>query len=297
MKLNAAIDRFLHHVRVERGLAANTCKAYRRDLEMLRDHVVAAFDATPTLDSVETIWLKDYLSHLRDDRDYRPRSLSRTMSTLRVFFEYSTRHFGLERNPAANLHNPKLPKNLPVFLVDDEIERMLRPPVDGEPLAMRDFCIVVVFLFSGLRLSELVSLDLPRLDLESQTLLVSGKGSKERLVPLHSGCVQPLRKYLRNSRAALATPRCEAVFLDRNGERVTARAVSYAIEKAVKRAGLSHRITPHKLRHTFATQLLHRGASLIEIKELLGHSHIVTTSIYTHTNVQRLRTAVQKLDS
>ncbi|MEQ8821916.1 MAG: tyrosine recombinase XerC [Sumerlaeia bacterium] len=293
MKLSSAIDDFLRHVRIERGLSPHTHRAYQLDLRKLLAYLQEVYDPEPRAAEVRTLWLKDFLAHLRDERDYRPRSLSRMMSTLRVFFAYCLRQEWVAADPAVALHNPKIPKHLPVFLVEREIRRLLEPPADPDPIAQRDHAMLVLFVFSGMRLSELVGLNLRDLDFTSMVLRVRGKGNKERLLPLHREPAVVVRRYIRDFRRG--APGEEACFLGRDEARITPRAVSYAVEKAVQRAGLSQKITPHKLRHTFATQLLHNGASLIEIKELLGHSHVVTTSIYTHTNVARLRGAVEKL--
>ena len=300
MKFSAAIDEFLCHLRVERGRARNTLIAYERDLRALAAwlaNVPGAED--PALERVSSYALKDWLASLRDEGEYRPRSLARTMSTLRVFFDHWVRVGELDVSPAAGLHNPKVPKALPVYLVPEEIERLLRAPDVSDSVGVRDRAMLVTFLYTGLRLSELAGLRLASIDRAAGFIRVLGKGSKERLVPLHDAVAETLAEYERNARPTLAADGAiatDVLFLNEKGEPVTSRAVGWAVGRAVQRAGLSRRITPHKLRHTFATQLLHRGASLVDIKDLLGHAHIATTSIYTHTTVERLRSAVEKID-
>lgn len=289
MKLDQAIDHFLEHLRIERGLAANTLKAYRTDLEHLWRYLTENGQEALALRDVSTLHLKDYIAHLRDDRQYKPRSIGRIMSSIRVFFEFCRRRGLVEAEPAAALHNPKIPKKLPVYMIDDEVRRLLRAPDRGDPIGCRDHALLATFVFTGLRLSELVGLNVEDVDFATGTILVRGKGSKERLLPLHGALRRILEGYLESER------RVGPVFQTEDGRRMTPRMVGYAVRKAVAQAGLSHRFTPHKLRHTFATQLLHNGANLLDIKELLGHSRLATTSIYTHTNVDRLRRAVEKI--
>ena len=296
MRLSEAIDEFLRFLRIERGLAENTLKAYEADLRRLADFHRRDDRPELKLHQITPLHLKDHLAHLRDDAQFKPRSLARIMSTLRVFFDHLVREEYMPKSPALSLHNPKLPKKLPLYLVDDEIARLLETPDRGDREGFRDYAMLVTFLFTGMRLSELVGLDVSHVDFASNAILIHGKGSKERLVPMHSLVAGTLQVYLGHVRSP-GEDDPNALFYGRNERRVTVRGVGYAVERAVKKAGVNHRITPHKLRHTFATQLLHRGASLVEIKELLGHSQIATTSIYTHTHVDRLRRAVEKIDT
>ncbi|MCB2156924.1 tyrosine-type recombinase/integrase [bacterium] len=296
MKLSEAIDEFLRFLRVERGLAENTLKAYESDLRRLQSHLHRDDRPELKLHQITPLHLKDHLATLRDDERFKPRSISRVMSTMRVFFDHLVREEFMPKSPALSLHNPKLPKKLPLYLVDEEIARLLLAPDRNNPEGYRDYAILVTFLFTGMRLSELVGLNVGDVDFSSNSILIHGKGSKERLVPMHSLVSRTLRAYLDEVRSPIDSDP-QALFYSRTKTRITSRGVGYAVERAVKAAGVNHRITPHKLRHTFATQLLHRGASLLEIKELLGHSQIATTSIYTHTHVDRLRKAVEKIDS
>ncbi len=295
MKLSAAIDQYLHHLRVERGLAENTLLAYESDLRACWNYLTEGGKESLKLDEIVALHVKDFIAHIRDDQGFKPRSLSRVMSSLRRFFDYTVRCGLIEASPALTLHNPKIPKKLPVYLVEEEMTRLLRAPDRSDSEGYRDYAILTLFLFTGLRLSELVGLNIGDVDFEAGSILVHGKGSKERLIPLHRHAREVLATYLRSVRLVTPNMNPMPIFLGRDDQRMTARAVGWAVERAVKQAGVSHQITPHKLRHTFATQLLHRGANLLEIKELLGHSQLATTSIYTHTNVQRLKSAVEKI--
>jgi len=294
MKLAEAIDAFIHHVRDERGLSALTAKAYEADLRAMLGYLGRGEPEGLKLDDISPLHLKDHVAHLRDDLAYQPRSLARALSGMRRFFKFCATRGWIETNPAENLRNPKAPKRLPHYLVDDEIGRLVKAPDPDHPEAFRDHAMLVTFLFTGLRLAELTGLNREDIDLDARFMRVRGKGSKERLVPLHEEVCKAVREYIALHRPPVAM-QPEPVFVARRGRRMTLRAGGWAVRRAVLRAGLSLRTTPHKLRHTFATQLLQKGASLLEIKELLGHSQLATTSIYTHTNVNRLRTAVAKI--
>ncbi len=292
--LGNAIDQFLRHARDQRGLASHTQLAYETDLRDMLAYLSNGYSENLKLGDVSTLHAKDYIAHLRDDRDLKPKSVSRHLSSMRQFFDWCVQREYLDISPAENLRNPKTPKKLPHYLVTDEIGSLLRQPDKSDAIGNRDYAILVTFLFTGMRLSELTGLNLEDLDLEGRAIRIYGKGSKERLVPPHRVVVEALENYIRNHRPA-THGQPEPVFLSRKRTRMTSRMAGWVVRKAVRQAGLSQRTTPHKLRHTFATQLLHRGANLLEIKELLGHNELATTSIYTHTNVDRLKKAVDKI--
>ncbi len=295
MYLPKAIDQFLVDHAEARGLAVHSQTAYRQDLEALWKYLSRDYAQTIQVSSLTSLEFKDFLAHLRDDLAYRPRSIARIMSTLRLFGAWLEKRGLAKTNPAVGLRNPRLEKRLPVFLAEEEIRRLLTIPDRSDEEGVRNHAILVCFLYTGLRLSELVGLDVKDLDLPAGTIRVMGKGSKERLVPIHPVLGATITHWLaaRSSSLGSASP----LFPRPDGGRLTSRQVGYLVRQSVVAAGVSQRITPHKLRHTFATQLLHRGADLIEIKELLGHSQLATTSIYTHTTVERLRRAVDGIDS
>ncbi len=289
-----AIDQFLRHVRDQRGLARHTLVAYEADLMDMLSYLGQGGTENLRLADVSTLHVKDYVAHLRNDRDLKPKSIARHLSSARQLFAWCVRREMVDVSPAENLRNPKIPKRLPHYLVTEEIGRLLRVPEKSDAIGARNYAILVTFLFTGMRLSELTGLNLDDLDFEAGAIRVRGKGSKERLIPPHQAVSDGLLAYIRNHRPSTAE-RPEPVFLSRKRTRMTSRMAGWVVRKAVQQAGLSQRTTPHKLRHTFATQLLHRGANLLEIKELLGHSELATTSIYTHTNVDRLKKAVGKI--
>lgn len=292
--LTAAIDRYLIHLRAERNLAPRTIDAYRYDLERLARWLRPDPTAPPiALERIDTWRIKDYLAHLREDSSLKPTTLSRTISSLKGFWRWAVVEGLVDTNPASPLRSPKKPRRLPIHLAAPEVRNLADAlPPEGKD-RLRDRTIMLVLVMTGMRLAELVGLDVDTVDLESGFLRVMGKGRKERLIPINSAARQLLHRWLAERPAPL--PGCRALFLSRGGQRISRRTVQYLVRRAVKRAGLDPRISPHKLRHTFATHLYAEGTDLRDIQELLGHANIASTSIYTHTNVDRLRHAIRSL--
>lgn len=291
MSLRTALDQYLRHLRGERQLAVRTVAAYEYDLRRFLASLPESQAADP--EAIDAYALKDFLAMLREDRDCRPATLHRTISSLRGFFRWLREEGLVSQDPALGLRRPKLPRKLPLHLTASEARDLL---VEGDPDnkdALRDRTILSLLAMTGLRLSELTGLDVEDVDFERGCLRVLGKGSKERLVPLNERARTALEAWLRER--PRPAPGCPALFLNRHGGRISHRTVQYLLRKAVKRLGLDPRISPHKLRHTFATLLYGEAVELRDIQELLGHASVATTSIYTHTNVDRMRAAVEKL--
>lgn len=291
MNLRTALDQYLQHLRAERNLAPRTIEAYRYDLERLETWLQV--DGKPRrVGDVEAWDLKDYIATLKEDSNLKPTTLSRTICSIRGLFRWATVEGHTERNPSAMIRTPRKPKRLPIFMSAPEARRLSAAPPPDERQGPRDRAILLVLIMSGLRVSELVGLDLSAVDRQTGTLRVFGKGRKERLIPLSSSARGVIEGWLaiRPTR-----PGESALFTTAKGVRMTARMVQYLVRKAVRRAGLDPRISPHKLRHTFATHLYAQGTELRDIQELLGHANLTSTSIYTHTNVERLRDAVKSL--
>lgn len=303
MKLDAAIGAFTRHQAAERGLSEHTVLAASRDLADFLCYLSAGATERLAVDEIAPLHIKDYVAHLRDDRQLKPRSIGRMLSSIRGLFGYSVQQGWTPSNPASGIRNPRTPRSIPFFLSPPEIRALLTLPDCQDPgspeavfLCRRDWTMLVTFLFTGVRLSELTGLELPDVRMDERLLVVRGKGAKERLAPLHETAATTLNQYLAH-RGQVVPKQSAALFCRPGGEPLTRRMAGYVVEKAVRRAGISRRTTPHKLRHTFATQLLRHGASLMEIRELLGHADISTTAIYTHTNVDRLRRAVDEVDA
>lgn len=285
-------DRFLE---VERNLSPNTRKAYQFDLLKFQEYLVRTNRAEPVVTGITTQQIKDYLSYLQSQRGYKSTTLSRTIASIRVFFDFCVQMGHLETSPASVIHNPKLPKKLPIYLIDSELQKLLSAPDPSDVGGCRDYAILVTLGFTGMRRQELVGLDLDCIDFERRTLRVMGKGSRERLIPMNQYVVNALNAWL-DVRPAMGDPK--AVFLNRRGGRLTGRSIVNIVSKYVQKSGIGKaRISPHKLRHTFATLLHLNEVDILEIKTLLGHASITSTQIYTHTNTTRLRTAVDRLNS
>lgn len=294
MNLESTIDQFIRYLSAERNLAERTIDAYQYDLLRFCEYIEAGRDKKPvTIDSIETWDLKEYIAFMKEEHGLKPTTLSRLISALRVFFDYSASSGLIPTNPAAQLHTPKKPKKLPVYLTATEAARAIHHKQDNDPMGERNQVMVLTLVMTGMRVSEMADLSIGDLDFERHTIKVMGKGRKERLIPMNQSVEKALRKWL--ELRPKGKKDCQSLFLDRIGERITARMIQYAVRKTVKALGLDPRISPHKLRHTFATNLYGQNIDLRDIQELLGHANIVSTSIYTHTNVDKVRAAVNTL--
>jgi integrase/recombinase XerC len=274
----ALVERYLTHLSKERRLSPHTDSSYRRDLVAFADWCDGQdIGAWSGIDSQHV-----RVHAARCHRDgLAPRSIQRRLSALRGFFEYLIREGELKQNPAAEIRAPKAPKRLPKALDVDRMSRLLQKP------GVRDLAIMELFYSSGLRLAELVGLDLVDLDLKDRTVRVLGKGSKTRIVPVGAQAVVALQAWLRE-RTSLANLGENAVFVGRNGRRLGARAVQLRVAEFAKRAGIDVKVHPHLFRHSFATHLLESSQDLRGVQELLGHANISTTQVYTHLDFQHL---------
>ncbi len=225
-------------------------------------------------------------------------TIARKLAALRSFFRFLRREGILEQNPMVNIKTPRQDRKLPVFLYPNEVEALLVATGSGTPYAYRDRAILEVLYASGARVSELVGMDLTDLDLRVGSARVKGKGNRERIVPLGSFAVESLQTYLQLGRPFLickgVTGMIPALFLNRYGKRLSARGVRYMVEGIVEKVALCRGISPHTLRHTFATHLLDRGADLRAVQELLGHVSMSSTQIYTHVTRQKVKAVYDK---
>jgi integrase/recombinase XerD len=275
---------FIDYLRVERGLSPNTMIAYQHDLKKL-----ATF-----ADSIN----KDYLSLERDDLlafikrlgqlRLDPKSISRVLVTLRSFYKFLVLDGFLKRDPTANLDSPKSWQSLPRFLISEEVDRLLASPDLGTDIGIRDKAMLEVLYATGLRVSELVSLKLVDVNLDLGLLTTLGKGSKERSVPLGKSAVSWTQRYLGVRPALMKGKSSPHLFINQRGKPLTRKAFWKLIVGYGEKARIGH-ITPHLLRHSFATHLLENGADLRSVQMMLGHSDIGTTQIYTHITNERLR--------
>ena len=249
----------------------------------------------PSLASVQPEHLSAYLGKLRDEHACKSTTTARTASSLRGFFNFCVDQGHLETSPAQLLAPPRLPRKLPIYLTEDELKRLFAAPDQSQALGRRDHAILITLANTGVRLSELVGLDTMDVDFPRGNIRVFGKGRKERLVPMNRTVMAVLEALLSDPERVIAEGE-RAVFLNARGRRLTGRAVQYIVDGAAKAANLGGRkISPHKLRHSFATLLHRRDIDLVDIQALLGHASLASTQIYTHVDSRRLETAVARL--
>jgi integrase/recombinase XerD len=279
------LDRYLESLAVERGLSRNTVDGYRNDLSRL-----GAALAKKGGDLL-TAGAADLSAHMRDlqRQGLSPRSSARALSAIRGFYENLVTIGERPDNPSVNLLPPKLWKPLPKVLSEDEVEALLAAPKTDTPLGLRDRAMLELLYATGLRVSELVGLQLPQLRLDVGFLIAFGKGSKERVVPVGEQAEHWIRRYLREIRPDLAHGRHQAVFVNKNGEGMTRQGFWKILKAYGLKAGIRAPLSPHVLRHSFATHLLEHGADLRAVQTMLGHADISTTQIYTHIHQQRLK--------
>jgi len=280
------MDGFLSHARVEKGLAENTLAAYERDLKKFVAFCVKS--ATP-LNKVKQDHVVDFLGHLyRAKLDSR--SVARHLVSLRTFFRYALTEKLVKDDPTLNLESPKGWKKLPTFLTVDEVDRLLEQPDAAVPRGLRDKAMLELLYSTGLRVSELLSVRTGDLQMDMGCLRCVGKGDKERLVPVGKQALAVLGRYLRDARPQLLKRGPSPfLFVNRFGGRMSRVGFWKILGAYGRKAGLRRRLSPHKLRHSFATHLLERGADLRSVQMMLGHADISTTQIYTHVVQERLK--------
>lgn len=272
------IEKFCTYLDVEKNYSRHTLLNYRMDLEEF-----GRFVGATSLEKIDYLLLRRFLARLRE-RQLRPKTLARKLSSLRSFFKFLQRENLLVNNPAVLLMSPKMEKKLPHFLTEEEMTRFIEAPSLEEESGKRDRAILEILYSTGIRVSELAGLNTGDVDLIGNIVKVAGKGRKERLAPLGDKASGALKDYLDSRRQ-----KTEILFLNRGGSRLSDRSVRNIVNKYIVRTGLSYKISPHTLRHTFATHLLNRGADLRSVQELLGHVSLSTTQIYTHVTTDRLK--------
>jgi integrase/recombinase XerD len=289
MEIAAAISSFLIHAKVEKGLSANTIAAYRRDLVKFEGF---AKKRRLTVESVSQDDLVDFLAGLYRDK-LESRTVARQLVTLRNFFRWAQTQDMITQDPATKLESPKIRKSLPGYLRLDEVERLLGQPDEKTPLGLRDRAMLEVLYSTGLRVSELVNLRVSDLDSKLGCVRCIGKGDKERIVPVGRKALGMVDKYVREARALLVRQvkagTSPTLFVNRRGASLSRVGVWKILSAYGRKARLRQALTPHMLRHSFATHLLERGADLRSVQLMLGHADISTTQIYTHVVEERLK--------
>lgn len=290
MGLNRLFDlkqSFVLYLQIEKNSSPHTIASYSRDLDdfimFMKQHSIDSFAA------VSYVFVRSYLTFLHEQKLARG-SVSRKLSSLRSFFRFLLREEEVVENPFTLTHTPKGGKRLPNFLYEEEMERLFASFDNQKPLDQRDLAIIELLYATGLRVSECTSLTIADLDFASETVLVMGKGKRERYVPIGYFAIRSLQTYLNDGRKKLLVNHDEkSLFLNYRGTKLSDRSVRNILLKRIESSALKTHISPHMLRHTFATHLLNNGADLRVVQELLGHEHLSSTQIYTHVTKERLK--------
>jgi integrase/recombinase XerC len=294
--MDEALAEYLRHLALEKNASAHTVKSYREDLTQAVEFFRTRLgNETPRAEQLTTRLLRAHIAWL-SEQGYARSTIGRRLAAVRSWCRFLCRQGTLTSNPALGLRGPRQEKRLPHFVTRDDMERLLATPPADTPAGLRDRAILETLYSAGLRVSELTGLDVDDVELSDGVAMVRGKGRKERLALLGPPAVEAIERWL-PQRQALAGPRAAsqpALFLNRNGTRLTTRSVGRLLEKYLKQAGLDPRTSPHTLRHSFATHLLDAGADIRSVQELLGHRSLATTQVYTHVSTQRLRESYHK---
>jgi integrase/recombinase XerD len=282
---------FLAYLEFERGLSRNTLEAYRSDLLQFGDWLRRTGCDALTVGHAELSAFASEIAAGREDKPpAAPATLQRKVACLRSFYRHLRRMAILSTDPTAHLRAPKQSRKLPQVLSRDEVAELLRQPRGTEPAALRDRALLETMYACGLRASEAIGLEVGDVDLESGILRARGKGAKERLVPIGSAAAGALTAYLQRGRARLVGDRWEArLFVNQRGGGLTRQGLYKIVQRHAASAGLAAKMSPHTLRHTFATHLLAGGCDLRSLQEMLGHADIATTQLYTHLSAERLK--------
>ncbi|MBU1061722.1 MAG: tyrosine recombinase XerC [Candidatus Omnitrophica bacterium] len=286
--LDRYIQKFVTYLKVEKNASLHTLINYQIDLREFSDSL-----KEKPLEKITPIDVRLFLARLKE-KNFSKKSVARKMACLRSFFKFLCREGYLKSSPAAGLQTPKLDKKLPLFLDANEVVKLIESPDISDIYGLRDRAILETLYSSGIRVSELVGLNRDNIDFISGVIKVFGKGKKERLAPVGDRALRAMRNYLEGLNPSNIKEK-KAAFLNKSGRRISDRAVRRIVEKYIRKTSLNEKISPHSLRHSFATHLLDKGADLRSVQELLGHANLSTTQIYTHVTTERLRESYEKV--
>jgi integrase/recombinase XerC len=294
------IEKYIHYMQYERNASPHTLRNYRSDLEQFRNFLTQGKpDAPMDVRSIDALRIRAYLAHLYS-HDIKKSSVGRKLAAIRAFFKFLARELNLEKNPALTVSTPKLDKILPRIMTEEEMNSFLdqvgRAAGSGDPMLVRDRAMLELLYASGLRVSELVGLDLRSVSFGEGMVLVRGKGRKERIVPFGSKARQSLSDYLPVREKLLREWKTgdSALFLNARGRRLTTRSVDRLLKKHARAMGPGIKVSPHSMRHAFASHLLTEGADLRAIQEMLGHKSLATTQKYTQVSIKQLMDVYDK---
>ena len=282
------IDKFIRYLELEKNFSPHTILNYKLDLNDFKD-----FLKDSPIEKVEYLTLRKFLAHLKE-KGLANRSISRKLSCLRSFFRFLFREGLIKENPVVLLSSPKLNRMLPQFLTEQEMFKLIEMPEQGTELGFRDRALMETLYSTGMRVSELVAMDVDSIDFVGSTVKVLGKGKKERLLPIGEKAIEAINQYLDKRNSNNKNRQESALFLNKNNRKLSTRGVRKIITKYVRKASLRSGISVHTFRHSFATHLLNRGADLRSVQELLGHVNLSTTQIYTHLSTERLKSVYDK---
>ena len=283
-----AVEDYIHFIQVERQLSVNTLASYRRDLESYV-HFLKEAEGMSDFSVVERTTILRHLEQLRA-QGKTSRTIARHISSIRSFHQFLLREKRAETDPTVHLEMPTIEQKLPNILSIQEIEALLTAPNKSKPQGIRDLAMLELLYGSGMRISELIALDLADIHLTMGFVRVFGKGGKERIIPLGKSALSAINAYLNGARSQLQGkyPKTDACFINQRGKRLTRQGCWKLMKEHALKAGIQHELTPHTLRHSFATHLVENGADLRAVQEMLGHADISTTQIYTHISKTRL---------
>ncbi len=286
------VTAYLEYLEVERGYSQNTVSAYRNDLGQFQTYLESLDPATRPRGwgNVTRDHIVGYMLEMKE-REYASSTVARKIAAVKSFFGYLVDEGYLRKNPANELESPKVEKHLPSAIGPEEIERLLAAPEGDTPTAYRDRALLEMLYATGLRVSELVSLDIADVNLQAGTARCMGKGSKERVLPIYDQALVVVDAYITKGRPGLVhnNPEEPALFLNRRGQRLTRQGLWLIIKRYVEKVDIQGNVTPHTLRHSFATHMLRGGAGLREVQQMLGHANISTTQVYTQITNEHLR--------
>ncbi|SIS37680.1 tyrosine recombinase XerC [Salimicrobium flavidum] len=283
------LRQYKEYLQIEKNASPHTVHMYIRDLEEFQEFLLK--EVVSTIDDIDMGVVRLYLSQLYDNGLSR-RTVSRKLSSLRGFFRFIEREEGIEKSPMMDVRLPKENHYIPQFFYEEEMEELFKSADTSTPLGQRNLAILELLYGTGIRVSECANLELERIDFSLSTILVTGKGRKERYIPFGEFAKSALENYIENGRKELSAKSGSAsskVFLNNRGNSITPRGIRVVLDKLVTNASMTVDIHPHKMRHSFATHLLNEGADLRSVQELLGHEHLSSTQIYTHVSKDRLK--------
>ena len=288
------IRQFVTYLKIERNYSQHTVDSYELDLSDFVKFLADENGTLPPIEDVDHLTIRSYLANLQE-RHLARSTVVRRLSSLRSFYKYLCRHGYLDTDPTSALSSPKIQRRLPEFLEISEVELLLSAPDRNDIIGLRDQAILELLYTTGMRVSELLSLNLPDIDMVNAIVKVRGKGKKERIIPIGGPAMSALNEYIKRRSELADDKSIQAIFLSERGNRIPdSKSIGRRITKYAKSVGIKKKITPHTFRHTFATHLLNAGADLRSVQELLGHTNLSTTQIYTHVTADRLKKVYEK---